>query len=47
MQKGDADAAIAWIRSIPERFRPADLRKDPVFASIQNRPDFIALFESR
>ena len=47
MQKGDADAAIAWLQSIPARFRPPDLANDPVFAPIQNRPEFKALFESR
>ncbi len=47
MQKGDADAAIAWLRSIPERFRPTDIRTDPIFAPIQNRPEFVALFEPK
>jgi hypothetical protein len=47
MQKGDADAAIAWLRSIPERYRPTDIRNDPIFAPIQNRPEFMALFEPR
>ena len=37
MQKGDADAAIAWLKSIPQRFLPRDLEKDPIFAPIQNR----------
>ncbi len=45
MQKGDAEAAIAWLASIPPRFRP-DVQKDPVFASIRERPDFTALFQA-
>jgi hypothetical protein len=45
MQHGDADAAIAWLRSIPQRFLPADVRTDPVFAPLQGRPDFAALFQ--
>ncbi len=45
MQKGDAEAAIAWLASIPPRFRP-DVQKDPVFASIRERPDFKALFQA-
>jgi hypothetical protein len=44
-QKGDAERAIAWLRSIPERFRPMDVQKDAAFASLQNRSDFQALFK--
>ena len=47
MQKGDPEAAIGWLQSIPERFRPAELRKDPIFAAIQDRPEFKALFPER
>ena len=47
MQKGDADAALAWLQSIPARFRPPELAKDPVFAPIQDRTEFKALFQSR
>jgi dienelactone hydrolase len=47
MQKGDPDLAIAWLQSIPERFRPRDLEKDPIFAPIQDRADFKALFQPR
>jgi dienelactone hydrolase len=43
-QKGDADAAIAWLASIPARFRSSDLVSDPAFASLRGRPDFQALF---
>ena len=46
MQKGDADAAIAWLKSIPQRFLPRDLEKDPIFAPLQNRPEFKALFQT-
>ena len=47
MQKGDPDAAIAWLRSIPQRFLPPSVAKEPVFASIQERPEFQALFQPR
>ena len=47
MQKGDPDLAIAWLQSIPERFRPRELEKDPIFAPIQDRSDFKALFQPR
>lgn len=46
MQKGDAGAAIAWLASIPERFRP-DVQDDPIFAPIRDREDFKALFRPR
>ena len=42
--KGDAERAIAWLQSIPERFRPMDAQNDAAFASLQNRTDFQALF---
>ena len=44
MQSGNGDAAIAWLKSIPQRFLPRDLDKDPVFAPLRNRADFKALF---
>jgi hypothetical protein len=44
MQKGDADAAIAWLRTIPQRFLPADVEKEATFAPLHNRADFRALF---
>jgi dienelactone hydrolase len=47
MQKGDADAAIAWLKSIPTRFLPQAVKADPVFAPLQNREDFRALFPDR
>lgn len=47
MQKGDPEAAIAWLRTIPQRFLPRDIEKDPVFAPLHGRPDFKALFQPR
>jgi dienelactone hydrolase len=46
-QAGKGDAAIAWIASIPEQFRPMSLASDPAFAAIQARSDFRALFPRR
>jgi dienelactone hydrolase len=45
MQKGDADAAIAWLESIPSRFLPASVQNDATFASLRGRADFQALFQ--
>jgi hypothetical protein len=45
MQSGDVDAAIAWIASIPQQYRPASLQNDPIFAPIKERPEFKALFK--
>jgi hypothetical protein len=47
MQKGDGAAAIAWLESIPPRFRPRSLENDPIFATIRDRPEFKALFQTR
>ena len=44
LQAGDADAAVAWLRSIPTRFLPADVQREPVFAPLRDRADFRALF---
>jgi tetratricopeptide (TPR) repeat protein len=43
-QKGDADAAVAWLASIRPRFRPVELATGPAFASLRSRADFRALF---
>lgn len=43
---GDTAAAIAWIQSIPPRFRPPELVNDSAFAGIRSRSDFLALFSS-
>lgn len=45
--KGDPAAAVAWLASIPERFRPVELRDDPAFAPLKEREDFRALFRAR
>jgi len=45
VQKGDADVAMRWLQSIPQRFLPANVAKDPVFAALQGRADFKALFQ--
>ena len=47
MLKGDADAAIAWLTTIPTRFLPPDVQTDAVFAPLRTREDFRALFSSR
>lgn len=47
LQKGDPDAAIAWLRTIPQRFLPASVEKDAVFAPLQSRDDFRALFKGK
>ena len=45
LQKGDAEAAMAWLSSIPKQFLPARVKDEPVFAAIKDRADFKALFE--
>jgi dienelactone hydrolase len=47
MQAGDADKAVGWMASIPERFRPRELETDPMFAPLRTRADFRALFPPR
>ena len=47
MQKGDADAAVAWLKSIPTRFLPTSVQTDTVFSALRGRADFRALFPSR
>jgi hypothetical protein len=44
VQAGDADAAVAWIAAIPAEYRPAAIAKEPVFAPLNERADFRALF---
>ena len=44
MQKGDGDAAIAWLKTIPQRFLPREIEQDPVFAPVRDRAEFKALF---
>ena len=47
MLKGDADAAIAWLKTIPTRFLPPDVQNEAVFAPLKAREDFRALFPTR
>ncbi len=47
LKKGDGDAAVAWLASIPPQFRPVSVRDDPAFAVLRGRPDFQALFPPR
>ena len=47
MLKGDADAAMAWLKTIPTRFLPPDVQNEPAFAPLKSRDDFRALFPSR
>lgn len=44
LQKGDPEAAMAWLASIPQRFLPGRVREEAVFAPLLSRPDFQALF---
>ena len=44
LQKGDPDAAMAWLASIPKRFLPQRVKDEPVFAPLRDRADFQALF---
>lgn len=44
-QKGDAEAAIRWLQTIPKRFLPSSVQNEPAFASLRERPDFRALFQ--
>jgi dienelactone hydrolase len=45
LKKGDAEAAIGWLKSIPPQFRPASIQGDPAFAALRERAEFKALFE--
>jgi hypothetical protein len=45
VQKGDADAAIRWLQTIPKRFLPPNLQDEPAFAALRTRADFRALFQ--
>lgn len=47
LQNGDHDTAIVWLASIPRRFLPDGVQQDPVFAPVQSRPEFQALFTKR
>jgi dienelactone hydrolase len=41
---GDAESAIAWLRTIPSRFLSADMMDDPAFEKLRERADFRELF---
>ena len=45
MQNGDAELALAWLRTIPRQFLPSDLQEDPMFASLRMRAEFRSLFQ--
>lgn len=45
-QAGEGHQAVEWLRSIPPRFRPRDLRDDPALSALRGRRDFEALFTS-
>jgi dienelactone hydrolase len=47
LQKGDPEAAVAWLRSIPARYLPPSVGEDPAFTALRDRPDFRALFERK
>jgi dienelactone hydrolase len=47
LAKGDPDAAVAWLKTIPSRFLPTELERDPAFAPLRSREDFKALFAGR
>ena len=42
----DPEAAMAWLKTIPAQGLPASLRSDPDFASLGERADFHALFQT-
>lgn len=44
LMRGDQDAAIAWLKSIPARFLPKEIETDASFAPLSGRADFHALF---
>jgi hypothetical protein len=47
VQKGDPEAAIQWLKTIPSRFLPAEIQNDEVFGPQRNRPEFLALFKQK
>ena len=46
-QSGDADAAIAWLQSIPSQYLPREIADDSAFTALRARADFRALFQPR
>jgi dienelactone hydrolase len=45
--KGDPQAAVAWLRTIPPQFLPSWVQQDPSFVALKDREDFKALFTRR
>jgi len=45
LQKGDPEAAMAWLRTIPKQFLPARVKDDSTFSALKDRADFRALFQ--
>ena len=45
--KGDGDAAIGWLKTIPTQYLPTEIETDPAFAALKDRADFHALFAGR
>jgi len=44
LMKGDGDAAIGWLKTIPTQYLPTEIETDPAFAALKGRADFHALF---
>ena len=44
-QKGDPDAAIAFLKTIPKQYLPSSTQNEPAFAALRERADFRALFQ--
>ena len=38
--KGDGDAAIRWLKTIPTQYLPTEIETDPAFATLKGRADF-------
>ena len=47
LQKGDPEAAVAWLSTIPPQYLPPSVGEDPSFAPLRDRADFRALFARR
>ena len=47
LMKGDGDAAIRWLKTIPTQYLPTEIETDPAFAPLKGRADFHALFSAR
>ncbi len=47
LQKGDPEAAVAWLSTIPPQFLPPSVGEEPSFAALKDRADFQAIFARR